>query len=70
LVLVLKEAWGELPERRRLPRSDTDAVLARLVTACIDEYYGTPQTGRAFDDGHGLHSDIPSRADSQNAEMY
>jgi hypothetical protein len=39
LLLVLKATWHDLPGRRQLPHLDGDAVLARLVTACIAEYY-------------------------------
>ena len=70
LLLVLKDAWSGLPERRQLPRVDTDAVLARVVTACIDEYYLTPRTGPERGQGRPLHSEAGhGRADSQNAEL-
>ena len=46
LIVVLKQAWRELPERRRLTRVDADAALAQVVTACIDEYYQSSGTGR------------------------
>ncbi len=39
LVLLLKERWRELPEARRIPRQDAGDVLARVITACIREYY-------------------------------
>lgn len=39
LLLVLKEAWWELPEARHLPRPDAGEVLARTITVCIHEYY-------------------------------
>ena len=38
LLLVLKETWRALPETRRL-RLDGDLMLARIVSACIGEYY-------------------------------
>jgi hypothetical protein len=44
LLLVLKEAWYELSERQRLLGVDADsAALARVVTACIEEYYQGPR---------------------------
>jgi hypothetical protein len=39
LLILLKEAWYSLPEARRAPRTDTDDVLARVITLCVDEYY-------------------------------
>ena len=39
LLLLLKQAWRELPEGRRLPPRADDDVLARAITVCIDEYY-------------------------------
>lgn len=39
LVVVLKDAWWELPEKRRLPRQDASAVLAHAITLCIHEFY-------------------------------
>jgi len=38
LLIVLKETWRQLPETRPL-RLDAAEVLARIVTACIAEYY-------------------------------
>lgn len=52
LLMVLKESWRDLPERAEVPRHDADDVLARLVSACIDEYYEDPTTAE---------SDSPSR---------
>ena len=39
VVLLLKEAWRELPEARRLPRHDASDMLARTITVCIRSYY-------------------------------
>ena len=52
LLLVLKEAWYELSERQRLLGVDADsAALARVVTACIEEYYQGPRVRPEL--GHG-----------------
>ncbi len=42
LLLVLKEAWRELPEAQRIPRYNSLEVLARVITVCIHEYYARP----------------------------
>lgn len=69
LVLILKAVWRDLPEGRQLPPVDADETLARVVTACIAEYYDdTPneqQRGRV-----GVSSS-PRRDDSElnNAEI-
>lgn len=39
VIVSLKKAWREVPERLRVPQHDADQVLARVVTACINEYY-------------------------------
>jgi hypothetical protein len=39
LIILLKEAWHELPEARRAPHRGADDVLARVITLCIDQYY-------------------------------
>ena len=39
LLVLVKDAWNELPEVRRLPRHDADGMLARVVTLCVGEYY-------------------------------
>lgn len=70
LLLVLKDAWRDLPDRRALPRIDTDAALARVVTACIDEYYESPRKVQQLGDGPALRSEAPFRNDAQNAEAY
>jgi hypothetical protein len=38
----LKEVWGEMPEvRRAADRHQQAALLQRLITLCITEYYGS-----------------------------
>ena len=69
LLLVLKDAWREQLERRGLPRIDTDAVLARIVTACIDEYYHSPPPERDLGEGRVFYSQVSMRDDAQRAEM-
>lgn len=70
-LLVLKAAWHDMPERRVLPHIDADAVLARVVTACIDEYYHSPPAGQQLGNGRALRSEARQvRADSQNAELH
>jgi len=39
LLVLLKEAWQELPEARRVPRHNAGDVLARVITVCVHEYY-------------------------------
>ncbi len=39
VVLLLKEAWRELPEARGLPRHDASDMLAQTITVCIRAYY-------------------------------
>ena len=39
LVVMLKEAWWEMPEAERVLGHRRDEVLARVVTLCIDEYF-------------------------------
>ena len=39
LIVLLKEAWRELPEARRSTREHDLGALERVVTLCIDEYY-------------------------------
>ena len=39
LLLLIKDAWRELPEARRVPRHAAGDVLSRLITICIHEYY-------------------------------
>ena len=39
VILMLKEEWRKLPEPHGLSRNETDIVLARVVTLCIQEYF-------------------------------
>lgn len=41
LLVVLKEAWRELPQARHRTHTEAQAPLARVVTLCIEEYYAT-----------------------------
>jgi hypothetical protein len=42
LIIALKVAWGEVVPRSRYASERMDArLLARLVTACLDGYYGS-----------------------------
>ena len=70
LLLVLKDAWRELPERRGLPRVDPDEALARVVTACIDEFYHSPRREWQLGERRVFHSEASGRTDSQNAEIH
>ena len=40
LLILLKEACLELPEARRANHDDAQDTLARVITLCIEEYYG------------------------------
>ena len=43
LLVVLKEIWGALPEVRHAERrtvAEHNVLLQRLITRCIEEYYG------------------------------
>lgn len=40
LLVMIKEAWFKLPEPDRILRDHSGDVLARVITLCIDEYYG------------------------------
>jgi hemoglobin-like flavoprotein len=41
LLIVLKEAWGSLPEVRSMTDTRQQvSLLQRVVTMCIKEYYG------------------------------
>lgn len=44
LLILIKESWHELPESRRRSHSDSQVMLARVVSLCIEEYY-TRQNG-------------------------
>ena len=46
LLVLLKETWRQLPETRQL-RLDGHEMLARIVTACIAEYYRSGARGDA-----------------------
>lgn len=48
LIVMLKHAWSALPERGCVPRHQSIETLARVVSACIDEYYQV-RPGRASD---------------------
>jgi len=39
LLIMIKESWQALPEARRLLRQDAEDILARVITASIEEYY-------------------------------
>jgi hypothetical protein len=41
LLVMLKSAWFEVPKGGNLSRFESDGVLTRVVTLCIDEYYRT-----------------------------
>jgi hypothetical protein len=71
LLLALKEVWRQLPERGRPLHIDSDAILARLVTACIDEYYDSYPTKPELSHGQLLRSEArQGRSDTQNAELH
>jgi hypothetical protein len=71
LLLALKEVWRELPERSRPPHIDSDGVLARVVTACIDEYYDCYPTKPELGHEQLLRSEArQGRSDTQNAELH
>lgn len=40
LIISLKRAWATLPDVERVPRQDRARLLSRLVTLCVEEYYG------------------------------
>ena len=39
LLVMVKDAWFELPEPRRILQDHSTDVLSRVVTLCIDQYY-------------------------------
>ena len=43
VIILLKDARRELPEVRRANRDDAEDTLSRVITLCIDEYYGPPR---------------------------
>ena len=40
LVVMLKGAWWDMPEAERVLGVRREEVLSRVITLCIDEYYG------------------------------
>lgn len=69
LLLVLKAAWRELPERQQLPQVEADAALARVVTACIDEYYQSPPAARGLSQRGACLAAGHGQADFRNADI-
>jgi hypothetical protein len=59
LLVVLKRCWRELPEVMPVPHREASDTLARLATACIDEYFGDRGASEGSSqqnhdgDGHG-----------------
>ena len=45
LLLVLKEAWRELPGASRAALNHDDTVLGRVISLCIEEYYEPGRRG-------------------------
>jgi hypothetical protein len=42
LIITLKLAWGQvIPQASGLERRADDRLLARLVTSCLDGYFGS-----------------------------
>jgi hypothetical protein len=41
LVLICKEAWRTHPSAREIPRETGTAILTRVISQCIDEFYRT-----------------------------
>ena len=41
LIMVFKRAWHTLPESRGPETRKKQAVLDRLITICVEEYYAT-----------------------------
>jgi hypothetical protein len=39
LIVLLKESWHEIPQTALMSHGDGEAVLGRMVSLCIDEYY-------------------------------
>lgn len=47
LIIALKVAWGQaVPRSTYAATTMDDRLLARLVTACLDGYYGSSRTER------------------------
>jgi len=59
LLVALKTAAHSVPALQRIPRGpDRDAVVARLVSLCIDEYFS----------GSPLGADSPARREAPSVE--
>ena len=41
VLILLKDVWREQPEARPKRYSDAEDTLARVITLCIEEYYGS-----------------------------
>jgi hypothetical protein len=41
LILICKDAWRTLPERRQIPGDAGDKMLKRVIAQCVDEYHRT-----------------------------
>jgi hypothetical protein len=52
LIMTLHAAWPTLPAVRRIPPDQHAALLARVITRCIAEFYGSA-AGRANDEDPG-----------------
>lgn len=46
LLIELRRMWRELPEARHLDPKAHDQLWERLVTACIEEFYGSTNKAR------------------------
>jgi hypothetical protein len=40
LLIALKRTWAVLVDAERIPRAHSSRLLARLVTICVQEFYG------------------------------
>lgn len=41
VLIMVKKAWREMPEVHRLPRSDAEDALERVITLCIEEFFAS-----------------------------
>jgi hypothetical protein len=41
LIISLKRMWPHVADGERLPRDESPRLLARVVTLCVEEYYGS-----------------------------
>jgi hypothetical protein len=41
LIIVLKQTWPAVARAERLSRDESSRLLARVVTLCVEEYYGS-----------------------------